>query len=180
MLSGRRSLFSSRLRLCPCRHRCFRLQLIAERPKVLRLSERGFERHGRPSRGIPTPPGYGYLTHHLPRKATHARSSGSASRLASPSARNKEETRLYAKKPECSGFDSHNEQTPIRWVPLQTGLRFHSRRYEQPPHRRACGTKTLGFLPLRHGGWVPHVMQADLKRGEGRPPHAEHVTAPRL
>jgi hypothetical protein len=27
----------------------------------------------RPSRGTPTPPGYGYLTHHLPREATLAR-----------------------------------------------------------------------------------------------------------
>ena len=35
VLPGRRSLFSSRLRLCPRRHRCLRLRLIAERPKVL-------------------------------------------------------------------------------------------------------------------------------------------------
>jgi hypothetical protein len=34
-LSGRRNLFSSRLRLCPRRRRYLRLQLIAERPKVL-------------------------------------------------------------------------------------------------------------------------------------------------
>jgi hypothetical protein len=40
--------------------------------------------------------------------------------------------------PRCSGLDSHNERTPILRVPLQTGLRFHSRRYEQPPHRKAC------------------------------------------
>jgi hypothetical protein len=33
----------------------------------------------------------------------------------------------------CSGPDSHNEQTPALKVPLQTGLRFHLRRYEQPP-----------------------------------------------
>jgi hypothetical protein len=33
----------------------------------------------------------------------------------------------------CSGPDSHNEQTPTLKVPLQTGLRFHPRRYEQPP-----------------------------------------------
>jgi hypothetical protein len=72
MLPGRRSLFSSRLRLCPRLHRCLRLQLIAEQPKVLKLSKRSLERHGRPSRGTPTPPGYGYLTRHLPRKATHA------------------------------------------------------------------------------------------------------------
>jgi hypothetical protein len=35
VLPGRRSLFSSRLRLCPCRRRCLRLRLIAERLKVL-------------------------------------------------------------------------------------------------------------------------------------------------
>jgi hypothetical protein len=40
----------------------------------------------------------------------------------------------------CSGPDSHNEQTPALKVPLQTELRFRSRGYEQPPHRRACGT----------------------------------------
>jgi hypothetical protein len=33
----------------------------------------------------------------------------------------------------CSGPDSHNEQTPALKVPLQTELRFHLRRYEQPP-----------------------------------------------
>jgi hypothetical protein len=32
----------------------------------------------------------------------------------------------------CSGPDSHNEQTPALKVPLQTELRFHLRRYEQP------------------------------------------------
>jgi hypothetical protein len=26
----------------------------------------------------------------------------------------------------------------------------------------------------------PHVIQADLKHGEGEPPHARHVTVPRL
>jgi hypothetical protein len=49
LLPGRRSLFSSRLHLCPRRHRCLRLQLIAEQPKVLKLSKRGPERQGRPS-----------------------------------------------------------------------------------------------------------------------------------
>jgi hypothetical protein len=32
--SGRRSFFSSQLCLCPCWHRCLRLWLIAERPRV--------------------------------------------------------------------------------------------------------------------------------------------------
>jgi hypothetical protein len=146
MLLGRRSLFSSRLRLCPRRHRCLRLQLIEERLKVLKLCERGLERQGRPSRGTPTPPGYGYLTRHLLHKATHARSSGSASRQASPSARNEEETQHHAQMPKCSGLSSRKEQTPILRVPLQTGLRFHSRGYEQPPHQRTCRTTNSRWL----------------------------------
>jgi hypothetical protein len=45
---------------------------------ILMMSERDLERQGRPSRGTPTPPGYGYLAHHLPRKVAHARISDSA------------------------------------------------------------------------------------------------------
>jgi hypothetical protein len=65
LLPRRESLCSSRHRLCP-RHRCLQLRLIAEQPKVLKSGERDLERQGRPSRGNPTPPGYGYLTRHLP------------------------------------------------------------------------------------------------------------------
>jgi hypothetical protein len=140
----------SRLRLCPCRHRCLWLQLIAEWPKVLKLSERSLERQGRPSRGTPMPPRYGYLTRHLSRKATHPRLSGSANRQASPSARNEEETWLHAQIPKCSGLSSRKEQTPILRVPLQTGLWFHSRRNEQPPHLRACGTTNSRWLVGDH------------------------------
>jgi hypothetical protein len=96
------------------------------------------------------PPGYGYLTRHLPRKATHTRLSGSASRQASPSARNEGETRLHAQIPRCPGPDSHNEHTPALKVPLQMELRFHSRGYEQRPHRRACGTTNSGWLADDH------------------------------
>jgi hypothetical protein len=146
LLLGQRSLFSSRLRLCPRRRRCLRLRLIAEQPRVLKLSKRSLEWQGRPSRGTPTPPGYGYLTRHLPHMATHTRLSGSASRQASPSAQNEEETRLHAQIPRCSGPDSHNEQTLVLKVPLQTEPRFHSRGYEQPPHRSAYGTTISGWL----------------------------------
>jgi hypothetical protein len=146
LLLGRRSLYSSRHRLRLRRHRCLWLQLIAEWPKVLKLSERGLERQGRSSRGSPTPPGYGYLTCHLSRKATHARLSGSSSRQASPSARNEEETQLHAQMPKCSGLSICKEQTPILRVPLQTGLRFHSRGYEQPPHQRAYGITNFRWL----------------------------------
>jgi hypothetical protein len=92
------------------------------------------------------PPGYGYLTRHLPHRATHTRLSGSASRQASSNARNKGKTRLHAQIHRCSGPDSRNEHTPALKVPLQTELRFHSRRYEQPPHRRACGTTNSSWL----------------------------------
>jgi hypothetical protein len=150
LLLGRRSLFSSRLHLCPRRHRSLRLQLIVERPKVLELSKRSLEWQGRPSQGTPTPPGYGYLTRHLPRRATHTRLSGPASRQASPSARNEGETRLHAQIPKCSGPDSHNEHTPALKVPLQTELRFHSRGYEQPPRQRACGITNSSWLAADH------------------------------
>ena len=96
------------------------------------------------------PPGYGYLTRHLPHRATHTWLSGSASRQASPSARNEEETRYYTQIPRCLGLDSHNEQTLALKVPLQTELRFHSRGYEQPPHRRACGTTNSSWLAADH------------------------------
>jgi hypothetical protein len=81
-------------------------------------------------------------------EATHTWLSGSASRQASPSARNEEKTRLHAKIHTCSGPDSHNEQTPTLNVPLQTELRFHPRRYEQPPTLEGLrGDETLGGSP---------------------------------
>jgi hypothetical protein len=46
--------------------------------RILKTSKRDLERQGRPSRGTPKPPGYEYLTRHLPRKVTHARISDSA------------------------------------------------------------------------------------------------------
>jgi hypothetical protein len=58
---------------------------------------------------------------------------------------------ITPKIPRCSGLDSHNEQTPALKVPLQTELWFHPRRYEQPPHRRACGTTSSGWLVADHG-----------------------------
>jgi hypothetical protein len=50
------------------------------------------------------PPGYEYLTRHLPHKATHIRLSGSASRQTSPSARNEGETRLHAQYPDVQAL----------------------------------------------------------------------------
>jgi hypothetical protein len=57
---------------------------------------------------------------------------------------------ITPKIPRCSGPDSHNERTPALKVPLQTELRFHPHRYEQPPHQRACGTTSSGWLIADH------------------------------
>jgi hypothetical protein len=40
-------------------------------------------------------------------------------------------------------------------VPLQTELRFHSRGYEQPPHRRACGTTNSRWHATAPRGRTP-------------------------
>jgi hypothetical protein len=146
--SGRRSFFPSQLYLCPCWHRCLRLRLIAERPRV------PLTKQEKPRAARPTEPRDSYasgirIPHSSPsHEATHTWLSGSVSRQASPSARNEEKTRLHAKIHKCSGPDSHNEQTPALKVPLQTELRFHPRRYKQPPTLEGLrGDKTLGGSP---------------------------------
>jgi hypothetical protein len=49
---------------------------------------------------------------------------------------------------QCSGPDSHNEQTPALKVPLQTELRFRPRGYEQPPTLEGLrGDETPGGSP---------------------------------
>jgi hypothetical protein len=48
---------------------------------ILKTSERDLEWQRRPSQWTPTPPGYGYLTHHLPRKVARVRISDSATEL---------------------------------------------------------------------------------------------------
>jgi hypothetical protein len=50
-----------------------------------------------------------------------------------------------------------------------------------PQASRAESSPTCSrVLPLRHGGWVPHVMRAGPEWKKPKPPHAERVTAPRL
>jgi hypothetical protein len=88
--SGRQSFFSSQLCLCPCWHRCLWLRLIAERPRVPLTKQekpwvaRSTEPRDSYASGIRIP-------HSSPsHEATHTWLSGSVSRQASPSARNKE------------------------------------------------------------------------------------------
>jgi hypothetical protein len=62
---------------------------------ILKTSERDLERQDRPSRGTPTPLGYGYLTHHLPRKVTRARTSDSATEQVLTLETRGKKTQLY-------------------------------------------------------------------------------------
>jgi hypothetical protein len=49
----------------------------------------------------------------------------------------------------------------------------------QPSRTESSPTRSK-VLPLRHGGWVPRVMQAGPGQKEPKPPRAEHTTAQRL
>jgi hypothetical protein len=79
------------------------------------------------------PPGYGYLTRHLRARQLTL---GEAVQIVDRRVlvlEMKEKHGSVSKVHTCSGPDSHNEQkTPALKVPLQTELRFHLRRYEQP------------------------------------------------
>jgi hypothetical protein len=67
---------------------------------------------GRPSRGTPTPPGYGYLTHHLPREATLARTNISVTNKKVQILETRgNETRLYNTARVCFGLGGRREHT---------------------------------------------------------------------
>jgi hypothetical protein len=70
------------------------------------------KRQGRPSRGTPTPPGYGYLTHHLPREATLARTNISVTdkKVQILETRGKE-TQLYNTARVCFGLGGRRKHT---------------------------------------------------------------------
>jgi hypothetical protein len=70
------------------------------------------KRQGRPSRGTPTPPGYGYLTHHLPREATlaHTDNSVTSEKVQILETRGKE-TQLYITARVCLGLGGRRKHT---------------------------------------------------------------------
>jgi hypothetical protein len=49
----------------------------------------------------------------------------------------------------------------------------------QPSRTESSPTRSK-VLPLRHGGWVPRVMQAGLGQKKPKPPRAVRATAQRL
>jgi hypothetical protein len=86
----------------PKRLSCFPTISVTEPRKT---NKSACKRQGRPSRGTPTPPGYGYLTRHLPRKITLTRISNSATeeRVQILKTRGKE-TQLYNTTTKCLGL----------------------------------------------------------------------------
>jgi hypothetical protein len=70
---------------------------------------------GRPSRGTPTPPGYGYLTRHLPRKITLTWVSNPATdeRVRIHKTGGKE-TQLYTTTTKCSGLGGRKRHISIQ------------------------------------------------------------------
>jgi hypothetical protein len=76
------------------------------------MSKSTHKRQGRPSRGTPTPLGYGYLTHHLPRKVTLARTSNSTTdeQVLILETRGKE-TQLYNTTIICLGLGGGKKHT---------------------------------------------------------------------
>jgi hypothetical protein len=73
------------------------------------------KRQGRPRRGTPTPPGYGYLTHHLSRKITLTRISDSATdeqvRILEIGGK---ETQLYNTTTKCSGLGGRERHIHVQ------------------------------------------------------------------
>jgi hypothetical protein len=73
------------------------------------------KRQGRPSRGTPTPPGFGYLTRHLPQKITLTWVSDPATdeqvRICETG---RKETQLYITTTKCSGLGGRERHIHIQ------------------------------------------------------------------
>jgi hypothetical protein len=98
--------------LPPKRLSCFPAISVTE-PRETNKS--ACKRQGRPSRGTPTPPGYGYLTHHLPRKITLTWVSDPATdeqiRIRETGGK---ETQLYITTTKCSGLGGRERHIHIQ------------------------------------------------------------------
>jgi hypothetical protein len=98
--------------LPPKRLSCFSAISVTE-PRETNKS--ACKRQGRPSRGTPTPPGYGYLTRHLPRKITLTWVSDPATdeqvRIREIGGK---ETQLYITTTKCSGLGGRKRHTRVQ------------------------------------------------------------------
>jgi hypothetical protein len=69
------------------------------------------------------------------------------------------------------------------WLPSKGGhppFKGDSPHLRPQPSRTDSSPTRSKVLPLRHGGWVPHVMQAGPGQKEPKPPRAVRATAQRL
>jgi hypothetical protein len=127
------------------------------------------------------PPGYGYLTHHLPQKVTLARISDSATdeQVLILETRGKE-TQLYNPALKClspSGREKHTHASDKLFLQVQTSAgeqrhpqrRFHPRRNLAQPQTatRAEGSPPQGRTPAPRLG--PHSQ--GLRQGPGSSGH---------
>jgi hypothetical protein len=95
----------------PKRLLCF---LTISMSEFCKTSKSARKRQGRPSRGTPTPPGYEYLTRHLPRKVTLTRISDSATdeQVRILKTRGKE-TQLYNTTTKCLGLGGRDRHMHV-------------------------------------------------------------------
>jgi hypothetical protein len=68
------------------------------------------------------PPGYGYLTHHLPRKVTHARTRDSATELVLTIETRGNKTQLYNPTLKCLGLNGRKKHTHTSKQTILAGL----------------------------------------------------------
>jgi hypothetical protein len=119
---------------------------------------------GRPSRGTPTPPGYGYLTRHLPRKITLTWVSNPATnervRIRKTGGK---ETQLYITTTKCSGLGGRKRHIRIQNKLLRQNQDTRRRSRDKgiliylptPGHDQSClrgGPSSLGPLRAPRGG----------------------------
>jgi hypothetical protein len=98
--------------LPPKRRSCFPAISVIE-PRETNKS--ACKRQGRPSRGTPTPPGYGYLTRHLPRKITLTWVSDPATdEQVWIRETGGKETQLYITTTKCSGLGGRERHIRVQ------------------------------------------------------------------
>jgi hypothetical protein len=131
--------------------------------RILQASRSARKRQGRPSRETPTPPGYGYLTRHLPRKLTLARISDSATdeQVRILETRGKE-TQLYNMTIRCLGLGDREKH-----MHTNCSSRIRHRQGEERHPRR------------RLHPWQDLARPQTTTRAEGSPPR-RRTPAPRM
>ena len=110
------------------------------------------KRQGRPSQGTPTPLGYGYLTHHLPRKVTLARIHDSAiDRQVVMLETRGEKTQLF--KHDDKVFRPRRPRKSMRMIQTNCSCRFGHRQGEQH-HPRCCFHPRRNLARPRTATWA--------------------------